>query len=104
MSGGAFDHQQYQISFIADQIRHVIETNDSDELNEWGDTKGRHYSPETIARFREAIAMLRTAAVYATRIDWLLSDDDGEDTFHLRLAKDLKDLDQCDGGKDRILK
>lgn len=32
------------------------------------------------------------AQVYAQRIDWLLSGDDGEDNFHLRLKEDLANL------------
>jgi hypothetical protein len=33
---------------------------------------------------------LNQALIYAQRIDWLVSGDDGEDTFHARLAEDLK--------------
>lgn len=50
------------------------------------------YEPETIEEFRKAIKVLREAAVYAQRIDWLLSGDDGEETFHKRLKKELSKL------------
>lgn len=92
MSGGYFDHQQYQITRIADDIEQVIANNDCDRLNEWGDKVGRGYSPEVIARFREAVESLRAAQVYAHRCDWLLSDDDGEDSFICRLDHDLRML------------
>jgi hypothetical protein len=32
------------------------------------------------------------AQVYAHRVDWLLSGDDGEESFLRRLAEDLKNL------------
>lgn len=50
------------------------------------------YEPETIEEFRKAIKVLREAAVYAQRIDWLLSGDDGEETFHKRLKEELGKL------------
>lgn len=89
MSGGHFDYKQYQIGYIADEIEHLIETNDSDEENEWGDKIGAHYLLETIAEFKKALAILKLAQIYAHRIDWLVSGDDGEDSFHRRLAKDI---------------
>lgn len=50
------------------------------------------YEPETIEEFRKAIKVLREAAVYAQRIDWFLSGDDGEETFHKRLKEELGKL------------
>ena len=55
---------------------------------------GPEYSKRTIAKFRKAVKTLREAYVYAQRIDWLLSGDDGEDTFHRRLKHDLDALKQ----------
>ena len=89
MSGGHFDYKNYNISMIADQIEELVAKNDSNELNEWGDTIGHHYTKETIAEFQKAIVVLRQAAVYAQRIDYLVSADDSEKSFHERLAEDL---------------
>lgn len=89
MSGGYFDYQQYKISQIADDIEIVIAHNDSDLRDEYGDKVGRGYSPEVIQRFQEAVLVLRTAQIYAQRIDWLLSDDDGEESFIMRLDEEL---------------
>ena len=50
------------------------------------------YSEETIRQFKEAIRLLNIAGVYAQRIDWFLSGDDGEETFHERLKEDLSKL------------
>lgn len=93
MSGGHFDYQQRCINYIADEVEHMIESNDDATLNEWGDPKGRGYTPQTIARFREGLRVLRLAAIYAQRIDWLVSGDDGEDSFHRRLAKELANFE-----------
>lgn len=90
MSGGHYQYKQYGINYIADEIEQVIHSNDSNELNEYGETKGYHYSPETIAEFKKGLAILKQAFVYAHRMDWLLSCDDGEESFHKRLAHDLE--------------
>ncbi len=92
MSGGHFDYQQRNLLDIADDIRSQILDNNSEEKNEWNDNIGRHYSPETIVEFEKAVKALNIAYVYAQRIDWLLSGDDGEDSFHKRLQAQLKEL------------
>lgn len=95
MSGGYFDYDQWRISNIADQIERLIENNDSDEIDEYGHRHGYGYSPETIARFREAVATLSRAAKMTQRVDWLISGDDSEKSFHRRwdeeIGQELKD-------------
>jgi len=88
MSGGHFDYKQYEIENIADEIGQIILDNDSEEKDDWGD-KGHHYSAETIEQFKIAIEHLRKAKVYLHRIDWLLSSDDDENSFHERLFEEL---------------
>ena len=51
-----------------------------------------NYSKETIKEFKKGLDILRKAYVYAQRIDWLLSADDGEESFHKRLKEDLDNL------------
>ena len=92
MSGGYWDYSQNHMQDIADDLGSLIHTNDSTEKNEWGDQIGRQYSPETIAKFEKAVKVLKLAYVYAQRIDWLLSGDDGEDSFHRRLQAQLKEI------------
>ena len=94
MSGGHFGYDQYRIDQIADQVEQLILTNDSEELNDWGDRRGRNFNPSTINEFRIALRTLREAAIYAQRIDWLVSGDDGEESFHRRLNADLAKLDE----------
>jgi hypothetical protein len=92
MSGGHFGYKQYEIGYIADEVQGLIDSNDSTERNDWGDPVGRGYPPEVIERFREAVSVLRRAEVYAQRIDWFVSGDDGEDSFVTRLREDLGKL------------
>ena len=92
MSGGHFQYKQWEISNIADEVEQLILTNDSEEKDEWGDRKGYHYTPETIEEFKKGLVLLRQAYVYAQRIDWLVSGDDGEDSFHSRLKFELEKL------------
>jgi hypothetical protein len=92
MSGGHFNYKQYEIGYIADEIEHLIETNNSEEKDEWGDRKGYGFTPETISRFEMAVLYLKLAQIYVQRIDWLVSADDGEDSFHARLERELIDL------------
>jgi hypothetical protein len=111
MSGGHFDYDQYKIGYIADSIESQIERNGrrktKEELREqsWIDKEWLErnpedinyyeYPPEVIEKFKEAVNILRRAQIYAHRIDWLLSGDDGEESFLRRLKEDLskvKDL------------
>ena len=94
MSGGHFDYNQYRITTIAETIDSLIWNNKSEEVNEWGDRIGNDYSEETIAEFEKAVYYLNLAYTYAQRIDWLVSGDDGEETFHRRLTDDLKNLEK----------
>lgn len=84
MSGGAFNYNDYHIPGIADQIEEFIRDNE--------DRSEYRYSEATIQRFREAVKLLREAGVYVHRIDWLVSGDDGEESFHKRLERDLERL------------
>jgi hypothetical protein len=77
MSGGYFDYEQGRMKYMADRLASVIETNDE-------------FSKETLAEFRKGLVLLMAAAVYLERIDFLLSSDDSEETFHKRLKEDLK--------------
>lgn len=94
MSGGRFNYNDHHISDIARQIQEIVETNNSEELDHWGDPIGHHYTSETIAHFHEAVRLLNLANLYVHRIDWLLSGDDGEDNFSKRLEQDLKRLNK----------
>lgn len=89
MSGGHFGYKQFRIGDIANDIEVVIRQNDSVEKDRYGDPIGYGFTPETIAEFRKGLKALRVAAIYAQRMDWLLSADDSEDSFHRRLREEL---------------
>lgn len=92
MSGGHFQYKQWEIGNIADEVEQLIMNNDSEELNEYGDRKDYGYSKETMEEFKKALFFLRQAHIYTQRIDWLVSGDDGEDSFHRRLKHELDKL------------
>ena len=80
MSGGHFNYTQRHIDEMADEIESVV------------DNRLYDLSDATLQEFDTAIHFLRVAYVYAQRIDWLLSGDDGEESFHKRLKEDLEKL------------
>lgn len=94
MSGGAFDYIQYRIEDIIERIQDEINENEikpdwiTDE--EWEKEGKRIYSKETIKEFKKGIKLLKNAETYAQRIDWLISGDDSEESFHKRLKDDLE--------------
>lgn len=92
MSGGHFDYKQYEFGYIADEVEQLIRDNGSEELDQWGYKKHSSFDKNTIDKFAEALLVLRMAQVYAHRIDWLVSGDDGEDSFHRRLKSDIAEL------------
>lgn len=92
MSGGFFNHSQYNLAQISADIEDEIYYNDSEEVNEYNEKRGNGFSEDTIQEFKLAVWYLKQAMVYTQRIDWLLSGDDGEETFHERLKKDLEKL------------
>jgi hypothetical protein len=89
MSGGHFDYNQYKIDQIACDIEQMIRNNNSTEKDEWGYDVGYKFSPETIQRFKIAVSVLKLAYIYAQRVDWLVSGDDSEESFHKRLDEDI---------------
>ena len=89
MSGGYFNYEQYKLSYIADEIDHLIIEHEN-KSEEESDNFGYEFSDETITEFKKGLEYLRLAQIYAHRIDWLVSGDDGEEFFHKRLKHDLE--------------
>lgn len=94
MSGGYFEYNQYKIYQIAEDLETVILNNGKKRIKResWEDEYHREYSDEVIAKFKEGLELLKKAHIYAHRIDYLLSDDYGEETFLERLESDLSKL------------
>ncbi len=89
MSGGHFDYKQYLFYEIAEEIERAIARNNMSEHGDYG----LNLDAEIIGIFQKATYAIKTAGVYATRIDWLLSGDDGEEEFKRRLAEELENLE-----------
>lgn len=109
MSGGFFNYDQARIKGIIDSIEELIEKNGraktEQELKDtsWGSSFNYReyfekypdekfwykYPDEVIEEFKNAVKYLSIAYVYAQRVDWLVSGDDGEESFMERLKKDL---------------
>ena len=113
MSGGHFEYAQYKIADIYSSIEEYLDGRELDEgdVNEYcryydlEDNEKEYilkhhrtipnqyeFSEETLAEFKKAIHILKQAEIYAQRIDWLLSGDDGEESFHERLKEELEKL------------
>jgi len=107
MSGGRFEYKQYGISDIAEYIRHEITKSgkpkserqikeqkrwcDDDYFEKYPEELNHYkYPDEVIEEFKKGYWILRQAAIYAQRIDWLLSGDDGNETFIRRLKEELE--------------
>ena len=58
-----------------------------------GDSHLEVEDSEVLEEFKKGLEILKKAAIYAQRIDWLLSGDDGEDSFKRRLKEELDELE-----------
>jgi len=107
---------QYQFNSVAEEILEEIRNSEKGyegySHDQWGtgrpyeqfghDENGKEitvkpkgwnrYSKETIQEFQIAYLKCREAGVYAQRVDWFLSGDDGEESFHQRLEEDIRRL------------
>ena len=82
MSGGSLD---YFYSRIDEPVQIIP------EKIKWGK---KIWSLKTLRKFKMAIKYLKIAQIYTKRIEWLLSGDDGEDSFHERLREELEDCNK----------
>lgn len=89
MSGGHFNYDQYKIDKIADQVEQLIRSNDDQTPDRFGDPVGRGFDDGVICQFQYGLKVLREAAIFAQRIDWLVSGDDSPESFLRRLGDDL---------------
>ena len=80
MSGGRFDYLQSRYEW--EDALEVIGSHLKDNPDE--------YTDETLKRFRTGLELIKKAKIYLQRIDYLLSGDDGEETFHKRIKEDHK--------------
>lgn len=108
MSGGHWDYIQYRFTDIVEDVKSLIEKNGKEktkeELNDYSfrdpewyekypEDKYHHkYPDEVIEEFKKGVEAIAKAQVYMQRLDWLLSGDDGDESFLRRLKEDLDNL------------
>ena len=108
MSGGHWDYLQYRFTDVVEDIQNIVERNGKEKTREelknesWTDPEWYEkypedkfyyeYPDEVIEEFNKGVEIIKQAQVYMQRIDWLLSGDDGEESFIKRLKEDLEKL------------
>ena len=108
MSGGRFEYSQWKIRDIAEEVDKEIRRNGRKKTDQeikdesWHDSEWYEkypedryhykYPDEVIKEFEKGYYILRLAEIYAQRIDWLLSGDDGDESFIERLAQEKEIL------------
>ena len=109
MSGGAFDYNQRKIGYIAEEIDETIKNSGKEKtieelkdhygynweswIEKYPEDKFHYQYPDHILKeLKAAVHSLRVAEIYAQRVDWLFSGDDGQESFIERLKEDLDKL------------
>ena len=102
MSRGHFDYEEYKLLVIIDELQWLIDTNNSTEVDAYGYEIGRNYGQDTLEHFSAAIDVLKLAYVLTKQIDYLVSGEDKEETFHERVSKEILALSTGTDGKDTV--
>lgn len=108
MSGGRWDYIEYRFTDIVEDMKRLINRNGKlktlEEMKEeawrivewyekYPEDKYHHkYPDKIIEKFKEGIEIIEKAQIYIQRFDYLLSGDDGEDSFLERLEEELSKL------------
>jgi len=82
MSGGYFDYNQYRLQEMIDELEK------REERIRQLDEDAYDFLTEDMIEDAKVIAKL--AQIFIHRVDWLLSGDDGPETFKERIKEDLK--------------
>jgi hypothetical protein len=110
MSGGHWDYMQYRLTDISEDVKKLVDKNgkektsieiiadgwgyrDEDWYEKYPEDKFHHkYPDEVIEEFKKGAKIIELAQIYIQRIDWLISGDDGEESFLRRLKEDINKL------------
>lgn len=85
MSGGYFEYKQYHIQDIIDKLEETKVKVENGEEYYYGYAKKQ----ELLQEISNGLDYLNLAGIYTQRLDWLFSEDDGEDNFFGRLGEEL---------------
>lgn len=107
MSGGHFNYNQYKIRQFWEDIQEELDKQGQEKPKDVLGYFNREYFEkcpeerfeptyrEDIQQiFKDGIEILKKAEIYAQRIDWYLSGDDGEDCLVSRLKAELEAIKQ----------
>jgi len=100
MSGGYFDYifAAQAPGFRHGEVQYIQDRLEDDTIPDLLQLiAGRDYRPEIIKTFDDALETIKKAAIYLKRIDWLVSDDDGEEEYTKKLAEALEGLAKIQG-------
>ena len=107
MSGGHWEYLQYRLEDVSDDLLKLVEKNGqpksaeeikeerlNDEWYEKYPEEKYHYKypDEVIEEFKKGAVAIKLAQTYMQRLDWLLSGDDGEESFLERLKDEIEKL------------
>lgn len=103
MSGGLFEYDQYKIRMIWKEIQNELDKQGQEKqvnnvleeeyYEKYPEERFNEFYREDVQQiFKDGIEALKKAEIYAQRIDWYLSGDDGEDSLVSRLKSDLDKL------------
>ena len=108
MSGGHWEYLQYRLEDVSGDLLKLVEKNgqpkSAEELKEerWNDDEWYEkypeekyhykYPDEVIEEFKKGAEVIKLAQTYMQRLDWLLSGDDGEESFLKRLKEEIEKL------------
>jgi len=101
MSGGHFDYKQHQITYIIEELEDIIDKNRKVReapTSSWESEFYYDFPDDIIEEFKRGLRFLKIAKIYTQRIDWLISGDDGDDSFRRRLLEDLTELKENENG------
>lgn len=85
MSGGYFDYNYSHIQEVIEQLEYLLTSDEAQPIRE-------DLAKVTLDKMEEGLEILQKAKIYAQRIEWLISGDDSEESFHRRLEEDLKEV------------
>lgn len=93
MSGGHFDYKQYELTYIADEIKDVIYRCENDEPVDGEFNYNKTSFPKWfVAEMKDVHDQLLILNRRVQRLDWVLSGDDGVDRYFPRLKEDVESI------------
>lgn len=95
MSGGAFDHKQFHIDQLIEDMENLLKRVDKEPIDSWECDSLKNYVEDKDsfkATIITNIQHLKMAYIYTQRIDWFVSGDDGEETMYERIEEDKSKL------------